>query len=57
MLRAFGIAFLLLETALSQTTAPSPSSKVAGAQMGESSAANRPEAPGTINGVVTDSSG
>jgi hypothetical protein len=57
MLRAFGIAFLLLETALSQTTAPSPSSKVAGAQMGESSDANRPEAPGTINGVVTDSSG
>jgi len=38
MWRALGIAFLLLETALSQTTNP-------------------PSSPGTIDGVVTDSSG
>jgi carboxypeptidase family protein len=57
MLKALGVAFLLLETALSQTTTPSPSSKVAGAQMGDSSDANRPEAPGTISGVATDSTG
>jgi len=57
MLKALGIGFLLLEAALSQTTNPSPSFKAAETQMGESQDAKRPEAPGTISGVVTDGTG
>ncbi len=57
MLRALGIVFLLLETALSQTTNLPSSSKAAATQMAESPHASRPDAPGTIDGVVTDVSG
>jgi hypothetical protein len=57
MLKALGIAFLLLEMALSQTTSLPSSSQAAEIQIAESPHANRPDAPGTIDGVVTDSGG
>ncbi len=57
MLKALGIACLLLETALSQTTSLPSSFQAAETQRAESPHANRPGAPGTIDGVVTDSSG
>src|ERR1700722_16268584 len=56
MLKALGIAFLLLETALSQTTIL-PSFKAVETQMAESPDASRSDVPGTIDGIVTDSSG
>ncbi len=57
MLKALGIAFLLLEAALSQTINLPSSSEAAMSQKAESPHASRPDAPGTIDGVVTDSSG
>ena len=57
MLKALGIAFLLVGTALSQTTNLPSSSRAAETQMAESPHASRPDALGTIDGVVTDGSG
>jgi hypothetical protein len=57
VLKALGIAFLLLETAFGQTTNLPSSSEAAETQMAESPQASRPDAPGTIDGVVTDGSG
>ena len=57
MVKALGVAFLLLHTALSQTNNLPSSSGAAETQMAESPHAGRPDAPGTIDGVVTDSSG
>jgi hypothetical protein len=57
MWKALGIAFLLLETALSQTTNLPSSFKAAETQNAESPHANRPEAPATIVGALTDASG
>lgn len=57
MLKALGIAFLLLEMALSQTTSLPSSFHAAETQIAESPHASRPDAPGIIDGAVTDSSG
>ena len=57
MLKALGIAFLLLEGAFSQTTNLPSSSKAAESQVAESPHTSRPDGLGTIDGVVTDSSG
>jgi hypothetical protein len=58
MLKALGVAFLLLETALSQSTDLPSSSKAAETQMAASPQhVSTPDAPGSIDGVVTDSSG
>jgi len=57
MLKALGIGFLLLEAALSQTTNLLSSSEAAETQTAEPPHASRPDAPGTIDGVVTDGSG
>jgi hypothetical protein len=57
MLNALGIAFLLLETALSQTNSLPSSFQAAETQVAESPRASRPDSPGTIDGAVTDATG
>jgi hypothetical protein len=57
MFKTLGTAFLLLETALSQTTNLPSSFGATETQMAKSPQASRPDAAGTIGGVVTDSSG
>ena len=57
MWKALGIAFLLLEPALSQTVNLPSSSRAAETQTAQSPHASQPDPPGTIGGVVTDSSG
>jgi hypothetical protein len=57
VLKAFGIAFLLGEIALSQTINLTSSSNASEAQMAGSPHSSGPDAAGTIGGVVTDSSG
>jgi hypothetical protein len=57
MLNALGIAFLLLETALSQTNSLPSSFQAAETQVAESPRASRPDSPGTIDGAVTDGTG
>jgi hypothetical protein len=57
MIKALSIAFLLLEVARGQTTNPSQLPNAGRAQPAETTDAKRPQAPGTIKGVVTDGTG